>query len=379
MRDLFSPFDLAGQSLSNRIVMAPLTRSRSPDEIPLEITALYYAQRATAGLIVSEGAPISPEGRGNLYTPGLFTPEQVEGWRLVTQSVHAVGGKIFAQLWHVGRVSHSSLYRDGAPPVGPSTKRAVGAPSFAWQDDGTPGLVEVSAPRALDTVEVARVVEDYAKAAVHAIEAGFDGIEIHGANGYLVDQFLNPKINDRTDRYTGATIEGRIRFALDIVDAVAARIGPARTGIRLSPYGQVFDMPLYQDIDATFEALVAELGQRKIAYVHMKDHTRVDLGLAAARAPSAQFDALRVRLRKLLPHTALMLAGGLTGERAAELITSGEIDLAAFGRPFIPNPDLVARLRHGWPLSPPDPATFYGGDAKGYIDQPPYTPAPTHS
>ena len=372
MSDLFSSLDLSGLKLANRVVMAPLTRSRAPEEIPTEQSALYYAQRATAGIIVSEGIPISYEARGNLYTPGLFRPEQVEAWRLITQSVHAVGGKIFAQLWHVGRVSHSSLYEGGAAPVGPSTKRAVGARAFAWQEDGTPGFVEASEPRALETDEVTRVVQDFANAAANAIEAGFDGIEIHGANGYIVDQFFNPILNDRTDQYTGATIEGRIRFALEVVDAVAARIGKERTGIRLSPYVQVFDMPLHDEIDQTFEALVAELGKREIAYIHFKDHTRTNLGLGAAQAPSDKFDALFAKFRPLLPRTAVMLCGGLTGERAAQLVESGQIDLAVFGRPIIANPDLVARLRNDWPVAEINPETLYGGGAVGYVDYPPY-------
>ncbi|WP_303637073.1 alkene reductase [Stenotrophomonas tuberculopleuritidis] len=373
MSQLFEPFDLRGLSLKNRIAMAPLTRSRSPDEEPLEITAQYYAQRAGAGLIVSEGAPISEMGRGNLFTPGLFRQSQVDAWRKVTNAVHAAGGTIFAQLWHVGRVSHSSLYPENAAPVSASARRANGAKAYAWTEESTPGFVQSSMPRALQTEEVSVVAQEYAQAAAHAITAGFDGVEIHGANGYLIDQFLNPLVNDREDSYTGSTIEGRTRFALEVVDAVCERIGRERTAIRLSPYGQAFDMPLFEDIDETFKALAVELSKRGIAYVHLMDHPRANLGLAPIEASPSAFDDLRAQMRQLMPGTPLMLAGNMTAERANALLEEGEIDMAAFGRLFIPNPDLVERLRNRWPLAIPDPSTFYGGGAAGYIDFPTYS------
>jgi len=375
MSKLFTPFDLSGRVLRNHVVMAPLTRSRARHDVATEMVALYYAQRATAGLIVSEGTPISREGQGYLFNPGIFTPEQIEGWKLTTQSVHALGGTIFAQIWHVGRVSHTSIQDDGRLPVSSSARRAVGGKAFGYGEDGKPGFVEASPPRALGVDEIARVVSDYAQVAANAVAAGFDGVEIHGANGYLIEQFINPLINDRSDRYGASTMENRLRFVLDVVDAVVARIGKERVGIRLSPYGQAFDMPFFDDIDGTYETLAKALGERAIAYVHLMDHTRLAGRPGNSEAMTARFDRLLARLRPLLPHTAIILAGGMTRERAERLIDSGTIDLAAFGQPFIGNPDLVERLRNDWPLTTPDRATYYGGGAEGYVDYPPYRAA----
>ena len=251
MSRLFEPFDLAGTALKNRVVMAPLTRARAPHDAADERTALYYAQRASAGLIVSEGTPISREGQGYLFNPGIFTPEQIAGWRLTTHSVRANGGRMFAQLWHVGRVSHPTIQFDNQQPVSASSKQAVGAQAFGYNAQGEAALIETPAPRQLETAEIPRIVEAFAQAAANAIEAGFDGVEIHGANGYLHEQFLNPLVNDRTDAYSAATLENRLRFTLEVIDAVVARIGAKRTAIRLSPYGQLFDMPLYPEIGAT--------------------------------------------------------------------------------------------------------------------------------
>jgi 2,4-dienoyl-CoA reductase-like NADH-dependent reductase (Old Yellow Enzyme family) len=372
MIDLFTPFDLAGLPLANRVVMAPMTRSRAPHDVADATIALYYAQRATAGLIVSEGTPISREGQGYLFNPGIFSAEQIAGWRLTTQSVHAVGGRIFAQLWHVGRVSHPSIQQDGKAPVSGSSKTAAGATAFGYDDEGKPGFVATSAPRQLATDEVSRVVCDFANAAANAVEAGFDGVEIHGANGYLLEQFLNPGVNDRTDRYAADTMDNRLRFALEVVDATIARIGRERVGIRLSPFGQLFDMPLHDEIEPTYTALVAELGRRRIAYVHIMDQSGFGMGDAKGESASQKIQRLMHAFRADLPATALILAGGMTRERADSMIADGTIDLAGFGQPFISNPDLVARMRHAWPLTQPDRATYYGGGAHGYIDYPPY-------
>jgi len=373
MTDLFAPFQLAATLLANRIVMAPLTRVRAPHDIATERIALYYTQRATAGLIVSEGTPISREGQGYLFNPGIYTPEQIAGWRLTTQSVHAVGARMFAQIWHVGRVSHTSIQEHGQAPASATTKIARGATAYGYDEQGKPALVPTSAPRALSTDEVARVVREYASAAANAIAAGFDGVEIHGANGYLIEQFMNPQVNDRTDRYAAGTMENRLRFVLEVVDAVVAAIGRERVGLRLSPYGQLFDMPLYDDIDATYAALAAALGERGIAYVHVMDQSGyVSRGNSATVSVSDKIGRLLSVLRTRMPETKLILAGGMTRARAGQLIGDGVIDLAAFGQPFIANPDLVARLQHGWPLAQPDRATYYGGDAHGYIDYPPY-------
>ncbi|WP_144271874.1 alkene reductase [Paraburkholderia bannensis] len=374
MKNLFDSFNLAGLVLKNRIVMAPLTRARATHDVADERTALYYAQRATAGLIVSEGTSISREGRGYLFNPGIFTAEQIAGWRLTTDSVHSVGGRIFAQLWHVGRVSHPSIQEEGKLPVSASSKQAVNAKAFGYDENGEPSPIDTPAPRPLTTDEVARVVEDFAQAAENAIQAGFDGVEIHGANGYLFEQFMNPLVNDRTDRYSADIIENRLRFTLEVVDAVTARIGAKRVGIRISPYGKLFDMPFYPEIDETYTELCRAIGQRKLAYVHIMNqsgYSRLDSALEPV-AESGFYGLLRT-LKSHLPHTALILAGGMTRERAEQMIAENIIDLVAFGAAFISNPDLVARLENGWPLSPADPTTFYGGGAEGYIDYAPYS------
>jgi N-ethylmaleimide reductase len=374
MNSLFDTFDLQGMALKNRIVMAPLTRSRAPYDIADERIALYYTQRATAGLIVSEGTPISREGQGYLFNPGIFTAEQIAGWRLTTQSIHSVGGKIFAQIWHVGRVSHPSIYQDGRLPVSGSSKRAVGAVAFGYDDTGKPGFVEPPAPRRLETNEIARIVEEFAQAADNAIEAGFDGVEIHGANGYLLEQFMNPLVNDRIDRYAGDTVGNRLRFVLETIDAVVQRTGARRVGIRISPYGKLFDMPLYQEIDSTYTELAKEIGQRELAYVHVMNQSgfaRLDKVIETEE--QSGFNELLRKMKAHLSRTALILAGGMTRENAEQMIKSNLIDLAAFGSSFISNPDLVARLQYGWPLTPADSNTFYAGGAKGYIDYMPYT------
>jgi len=376
MSKLFSPFTLAGGiALKNRIVMAPMTRSRSPQHDSANIgNALYYTQRATAGLIVSEGTPISAAGRGYLFSPGIYTEENIAGWKLAADSVHDVGGKFFAQIWHVGRLSHVSLQENGQAPVSCTAQIAKGASAFAYNERGEQARVPVSKPRAMTAAEIGKTVQDYADAAENAIKAGFDGAEIHGANGYLIDQFMNPLVNDRTDEYSPATMEGRLRFTLEVVDAVIARIGAARTGLRLSPYVMVFDMPLYDGIDATFTALAKELAKRKLAYVHFMDHSRGKARHTETQPDPAKFSATLRHMREHLSGTPFIVAGGMTKERAEEWINEGLIDLAGFGRPFISNPDLVARLEHNWPLAEPDSATFYGGDARGYIDYPPYRP-----
>ncbi|SEQ98500.1 2,4-dienoyl-CoA reductase [Sphingobium sp. YR768] len=375
MTPVFEDFDLSGTLLKNRIVMAPLTRSRAPRDVADERVALYYTQRATAGLIVSEGTPISREGQGYLFNPGIFTPEQIAGWRLTTNSVHAAGGRMFAQIWHVGRVSHPSIQEDGKTPVSASSKRPSGAMAYGYDADGKPDLVEAPTPRQLATDEVARIVQEFAQAAANAIEAGFDGVEIHGANGYLFEQFMNPLVNDRTDQYSAATLENRLRFTLEVIDAVVARIGANRVGIRISPYGQLFDMPHYPEIDETYITLASEIGRRQLAYVHVMDQSGFVVGETVVGAGETGFPGLLRKLKGYLPNTALILAGGMTRERAEKLIGDGVIDLAAFGTPFIANPDLVARLKNDWPLNMPIRSTFYGGGAEGYIDYPAYTAA----
>jgi len=367
MSDLFDSYDLSGLLLPNRIVMAPLTRARAKHDAADELIALYYAQRSTAGLIISEGTPISPEGQGYLFNPGIFSSNQIAGWRKVTRSAHSAGGRIFAQLWHVGRVSHFSI--QGRQPVSATDRIARGAIAFGYDEQGQPSFLPVSSPYALTTTEVGRIVEGFAIAADNAVAAGFDGIELHAANGYLFEQFLNPLVNDRTDRYSADLMENRLRFTLEVVDAVNARIGSQRVGIRFSPFGQNSDMPPYPDAEQTYLQLGRELADRRIAYMHFMDQS------GYRSMPARVSDKVHSLLRKLRPtfdKGALILAGGQTLAKANELIGSGTIDLAAFGQPFIANPDLVARLRNDWPLAKAERETYYGGGAEGYVDYPPY-------
>jgi N-ethylmaleimide reductase len=367
MSDLFDSYDLSGLLLPNRIVMAPLTRARAKHDAADELIALYYAQRSTAGLIISEGTPISRQGQGYLFNPGIFSSDQIAGWRKVTRSAHSAGGRIFAQLWHVGRVSHFSI--QGRQPVSATDRIARGAMAFGYDEQGQPSFLPVSSPYALTTTEVGRIVEDFAIATDNAVAAGFDGIELHAANGYLFEQFLNPLVNDRTDRYSADLMENRLRFTLEVVDAVNARIGSQRVGIRFSPFGQNSDMPPYPDAEQTYLQLGRELADRRIAYMHFMDQS------GYRSMPAQVSDKVHSLLRKLRPtfdKGALILAGGQTLAKANELIASGTIDLAAFGQPFIANPDLVARLRNGWPLAKPERETYYGGGAEGYVDYPPY-------
>jgi len=366
MNSLFEPYDLTGRTLRNRFVMAPMTRARAGKGVADAGTALYYRQRASVGLIVTEGTPISQEGQGFAFVPGIWSDAQVNGWRGVTDAVHAEGGTIFAQIWHVGRMSHTSLQPDEKLPVSATGKpaRDKNSMAFAFHEDGKPGFVETSVPRALETKEVERVVNDFASAAANAVKAGFDGVEIHGANGYLVEQFLNPTVNDRTDRYGASNLEGRTRFLLEVVDAAIERIGSNRVAIRLSPYGQLFQMGQYPEIEETYLHIAVELSKRNLAYVHIMDQ--------ASRGASPMPSGFLPKFRMAYSGT-LILAGGLDLAKAEQLVRDGLIDLPAFGEPFIANPDLVARFRHNAPLAPADRDTFYGGDARGYTDYPTYS------
>lgn len=365
MADLFDTLRLGGRLLKNRAAMAPMTRARSPRNLPTAETARYYAQRAGAGLIVTEGTVISPEGSGFVDCPGLWSPEQVAAWRPVTEAVHDQGAAIFAQIWHVGRMSHVSLQPGGAAPVSATGRQAANSSAFGLTEDGTPGFVTASKPRPLETGEIARVVGDFAEAAENAVAAGFDGVEIHGANGYLIEQFLNGAVNDRTDRYGSQSVENRIRFALEVVDACIARIGAERVGIRLSPFGRLHELGDFEGEEETFLTLPAELDRRGLAFVHIMDQA----SRGAPAMPPGFLKKFRATYRGVL-----ILAGGMDLARANEMIGAGLIDIAGFGAPFTSNPDLVERMRHGWPLTPADPDAYYGGDARGYVDWPSYSP-----
>ena len=296
----------------------------------------------------------------------MYTQEQVEGWKRVNAAVHQEQGCIFAQLWHVGRVSHTSLQPNGEAPVSSSAKLAANSNAYAYDENHQPGPVQASKPRALSVTEIADIKADFVRAAARAMEAGFDGIEIHGANGYLFEQFINPTVNDRTDEY-GGSIENRIRLLLETIDAVASEIGRDKVGVRISPFGRLFDMAPFEDEAETWVTVAAELQKRNIAYVHLSDQ----LTIGAERMPEGFAKNFRESYRG-----TLMAAGGFDRDSAEAALEAGELDLIAFGRPFIANPDLVERMKNGWPLAVPDRETFYGNSGeKGYVDYPFYNPA----
>jgi N-ethylmaleimide reductase len=352
---LFEPIEVGDMKLANRIVMAPLTRNRATHgtDAPNARNVEYYAQRASAGLIITEATQISQQGQGYIWTPGLYSDAQVDGWRRVTGAVHAKGGRIVVQLWHVGRISHTSLQPGGGAPVAPS---AIRADTKTYLESG---FTPTSMPRALESEEIPEIVADYARAATNAAHAGFDGVEIHGANGYLVDQFLRDGTNKRTDAY-GGSIENRARLALEVVDAIVNVLGKRKVGIRLSPVTPSNDAS-DSDPQPLFEYLVSELDRRGIAFIHVIE--------GATQGPRDNMPFDYARLRKLFKG-AYIGNNGYTRASAIEAVAEGRVDLVAFGRAFIANPDLVERLRRDAPLNEPDRATFYGGGAEGYTDYP---------
>jgi N-ethylmaleimide reductase len=359
--NLLSPVQAGPIELSNRAIMAPLTRSRAgqPGDVPTEMNVEYYAQRAGAGLIVSEGTQISQQGQGYAWTPGIYNPEQEAGWKMVTDAVHAKGGRIAAQLWHVGRLSHPLLQSDGSAPVAPSAIVAATTRCFVVQPDGTPAQVPAVVPRALETKEIAAVIEQYRHAAARARRAGFDFVEIHAANGYLPHQFLSTNTNQRIDAY-GGSVENRARFVLEAVDAAIAELGAHRVGVRLSPHFIGHDMA-DQEADASTLYLAKEFARRGVVYLHIAEPDWV--------GGAELTDEFRRQIRAAFSGL-LIFCGGYTAAEADALIANGIGDAVGFGRPFLANPDLVERFRTGAELNTPDQATFYGGDARGYIDYP---------
>ncbi|MBS7792410.1 alkene reductase [Roseococcus sp. SDR] len=343
---LFSPVRLGALNLKSRVVMAPMTRNRTPGQVPTALNAEYYAQRAGAGLIVTEGTTPDASGRGYIDIPGLYNRAQAEGWREVARAVHAKGGHIFVQLMHTGRISHPD-FLDGAAPVAPS---AIPAPGEIYTHEG---MKPHGTPRALEAAEIPALIATYGRAATLAREAGLDGVEVHGANGYLPGQFLAPNANQRTDEW-GGSIENRARFLLGAVDAAVAAIGADRVGVRLSP-GGVFNDIQDPDAPATYAHVAAELAKRNLAYLHIFNTN-----------PGFDVPAL---IRAHYKGT-LILNGGYDRARAEADIASGLADLIAFGVPYLANPDLPERLAQGAALNTPDQATFYGGGAKGYTDYP---------
>jgi N-ethylmaleimide reductase len=360
MTTLFDPLRIGDIACANRVVMAPLTRDRAgPGQVPTAMMASYYGQRACAGLIVSEATQVMPEGQGYLDTPGIHSAEQVAGWRGVTEAVHARGGRIVMQLWHVGRISHVSLQPGGQKPVSSTARRAQGKTFTAR------GFEDVSEPRALRLDELPGIVDAYRRAARNAIAAGFDGVEVHGANGYLLEQFLRDSINDRSDAYGGPK-EHRARLLLEVMRAIVAEIGAGRTGLRLSPVTPANDAKQDSDAQGLFNHVVEQLAPLQLAFIHVIE------GATGGARDVAPFDyaALRSRYRDGHPRGAWIVNNGYTRAMALEAVASGAADAVAFGKPFISNPDLVRRLRDDLPLAPLDRDTLYGGGAAGYIDYP---------
>ena len=364
MPTLFDPVGAGDLQLNNRVVMAPLTRNRAPHAVPTPLMAQYYSQRASAGLLVTEATAISAQGQGYADVPGLYAGEQLEGWKRVTDAVHARNGKIVVQLWHVGRVSHVDLQPGGQKPVAPS---AIAAKTKTFLiKDGVGGFAETSEPRALDITELPGIVDDFRKAARAAVTtAGFDGVEIHGANGYLLDQFLKRGANKRGDAY-GGSIENRARLLLEVVRAVAAEVGGGKTGLRLSPVTPANDIH-DADAQALFDYVIKQLAPLGLAYIHVIE--------GATGGPrdivDRPFDygALKQAYRDAGGKAAWMVNNGYDKQLAEQALAAGA-DLVAFGRPYIANPDLVERLRKEAPLNMPDKLTFYGGGARGYTDYP---------
>lgn len=359
--NLFKPYKLGKLDLKNRIVMAPMTRSRALNNIPNGLMAEYYGQRAGAGLILTEGTSPSPNGLGYSRIPGIFSKEQVNGWEEVTKAVHSGNGKIFVQLMHTGRIGHPANMPAQAVILAPSAVRPAGE---MWTD--TLGKQNYPIPTAMSLEEIKHTQEEYVAAAANAVKAGFDGIELHGANGYLPEQFLSPVSNNRTDAY-GGSVENRCRFLLETAEAAIKTIGNGKVGVRLSPYGVASDMPHYPEIDETYKYLSARLNDMKLLYIHLADHS----SMGAPTVPAEIKKAIRENFRG-----TLILSGGYTKESAETELRGGLADLIAFGRPFINNPDFAERLENGWPLAKEaDMATFYTPGGKGYTDYPAYTAA----
>jgi N-ethylmaleimide reductase len=351
---LFEPYQLGPITLSNRTVMAPLTRNRAvAGLVPNPLAVDYYGQRASAGLLITEASQVSQQGQGYQDTPGIYSKEQIAGWRKVTDRVHEHGGRIFIQLWHVGRISHTSLQPNSGAPVAPSAVRAKGK-TFVG---GT--FADVSEPRALELSEIPGIIETFKRGAANALQAGFDGVEIHGANGYLLDQFAKDGANKRTDAY-GGSIDNRARLMLEVARAVVAEAGADRTGIRISPVTPANDVS-DSNPQLLFDHIVDGLNAEKLVYIHVIE------GATGGPRDIAPFDYAHLRKRFSGTYIA---NNGYDLELANKVLAANEADLIAFGKPFISNPDLVERLKSGAPLNTPDKATFYGGGAKGYTDYP---------
>lgn len=352
---IFKKFNLGNIELQNRVVMAPLTRSRAENNIPNQLMTDYYGQRASVGLIITEGTAPSANGLGYPRIPGIYNEEQIKGWQNVTKTVHEKGGKIFMQLMHTGRVSHPDNMEEGTKIVAPSAIRLSGE---MYTDQL--GMQPYPVPVEMTQEDIIQAQNEYVQAAKNAIEAGFDGVEIHAANGYLVDQFINTASNKRSDEY-GGSIENRSRFTLEVAQKVTAAIGAERTGIRISPNGAFNDMEAFEDLEETYEYLARELGRLKLTYIHIVE-------MAALGGPEVPL-SLKLKIRNAFGGT-IIRSGGLDKEQAEAAINNDEAELVAFGRSLIANPDLVYRMENDIPLQNPDPDTFYTPGEKGYTDYP---------
>lgn len=363
---LFQPISVGPYKLSHRVAMAPLTRSRAgqPGDVPSAINTEYYRQRASAALLITEATQISRQGQGYAWTPGIYSDEQISGWRRIANAVHEEHGVIFMQLWHVGRVSHPSFQPDGALPVAPSALPVPGK-TFIVNEHGEGVWSDVPVPRALATDEIKNIVNDYRVAARNAIAAGMDGVEIHAGNGYLLDQFINSNSNHRDDQY-GGSVENRARFLLEVTRAVAQEVGAQRVGVRLTPMGRFMGMG-DDTPNETFGYIIDQLDALGLAYLHLVEPAVV--GTAKDENYDPRWDQIIGELRSRW-HGVLILAGGYDPLSAADAIAQGRADMIAFGRPFIANPDLPRRIREGLALTEPDPSTFFGGGERGYIDYP---------
>lgn len=359
---MFQPIQLGSLSLKNRIVMPPMTRSRAtqPGNSANEMMAEYYAQRASAGLIVAEGTQISPMGQGYAWTPGIYSQEQIAGWKKVTDAVHAKDGAIFAQLWHVGRVTHPDNI-GGEQPISSSALKAENVKVFVDNGTNEPGFVDVVEPRAMTKEDIKEVVEQYRQAALNAVEAGFDGIELHGANGYLINQFIDSEANNRDDEY-GGSIENRLRFLDEVVAAVVDAIGADKVGVRLAPFtslnGTVDKTPV-----ETYTAAARVLNKHNVVYMHIAEVDWDD-------APDTPME-FKTAVREAYKGT-IIYAGRYNQDKAEQAIANGLADMVGFGRPFISNPDLPKRIKHGYPLADHDPNTLFGGNEVGLLDYPEY-------
>lgn len=357
-KKLFTSYKLGRVELHNRVIMSPMTRSRAIGNIPNELIAKYYGQRSGAGMIITEGTSPSPNGLGYSRIPGIFNDAQVAGWKKITSTVHEKGSRIFIQIMHTGRISHQLNLPEGAKVLAPSAVKPAGQ---MWTDQQQ--MQDFPVPEAMTAEEIQHTKNEYIQAAINSIEAGFDGVELHGANGYLLEQFLSPVSNIRTDNYGGSVIK-RCRFVLEVAEAVAEAIGKEKTGIRLSPYGVASDMPNYPEIDETYQYLANQLQKIGIAYIHLVDHS----ALGAPVVPVALKKAIRNSFKN-----TIILSGGYDAERAEADLNKNLGDLVAFGRPFINNPDLVDRFKNNWPLSENlDFNLFYSPGEKGYSDYPAY-------